>query len=360
MPAITIANLDQVSNQWLTQVLTDSGALIAGSVTAFTLRRDERRLSKVGYLELVYSPDAKGACPANLFLKICATDLNGDFLGPSEVNYYARDYVGVEGLPILTCYDAVYSAELGAYHILLDDVSATHRESHGRMPTLDYGLALAEGLARMHALWWGAARLAAGGEPIPTAAHIERYVSIARAGLQPMLESCRDEIDSRWEIALFDIFDHHPAKMVERTANGNGFTLVHGDANPGNILAPVHGDRPVYLIDRQPFDWSLTTWIGASDIAYMTVHWWEPDVRRELEIPILRRYHDHLLANGVTDYSWEQLLLDYRLSAVQSVYVASEWCRFEDDCAELKWLWLMQLRRAMTAFFDLDCGGLWR
>jgi hypothetical protein len=354
-----ISNLDQVGTQWLTEVLSNKGALVEGAVTKFALKRDERMLSSVGYLTVTYSQDAQGRRPRNLFLKICKLDLDGNFLGPSEVNYYTRDYTGVGALPMLTCYDAVYSAERDSYHILLDDISSTHQESHGRTLTLDYGLAVAEGLARMHVHWWGMARLAAGGEPIPTAAQIERYVAIARAGLQPMLESCRSEIDSSWETVLLDIFAHHPSKMIERTANGNGFTLVHGDANPGNILAPVNGDTPIYLIDRQPFDWSLTTWLGVSDLAYMMVHWWEADVRRKLEIPILRRYHDCLLANGAVDYSWEQLLVDYRLSAVQSVYVASEWCRFEEDCVEMKWLWLSQLQRAMIAFFDLQCDRLW-
>lgn len=358
--AAVITNLDQVNKAWLTQVLKARGALQEGAVGDFAMKRDERRLSSVGYLVVDYAPGSRGRCPRKLFLKICATDLQDESFGPSEVNYYARDYVSVHDLPLLTCYDAVYSAEQGAYHILLDDVSDTHGESHGRTPTLAYGLALAEALARMHAHWWGAERLTAGGEPIPTASQIERYVAMARAGLGPMLHSVRGQIDKRWETALHDLFAHHPAKMVERTAAGNGFTLIHGDPNPGNILAPFDGDTPIYLIDRQPFDWSLTTWLGLSDLAYAMVHWWDTDVRRELEPPILRRYHECLLANGVTAYSWEQLLLDYRLSIVNSVYVATEWCRNEEDCVQMKWAWFPMLQRAMITFFDHNCAGVWR
>lgn len=352
MSAVAITDFDQLNEDWLTEVLTEKGVLAGGVVNGLTLRRDERRLSKIGYLTLSYAPGSRGKRPQNLFLKICATNLEDEFFGPSEVDYYARDYVGVEGAPLLTCYNAVYSAERGSYHILLDDVSATHAESHGRKPTLAYGMALAEGLACMHAHWWGAERLAAGDEPIPGEAQIERYVAKARAGLKPMLQSVRGQIDPGWETTLYDIFDHHPAKMVERTEDGSGFTLVHGDANPGNILAPLDGDTPVYLVDRQPFDWSLTTWLGASDLAYMMVHWWDTGVRRELEMPILRRYHSCLQARGVNSYSWDQLLLDYRLSMVNSVYVATEWCRNEEDCVEMKWAWFPMLQKAMITFFD--------
>lgn len=361
MPTHTkvITDLDLVNEAWLSHVLLASGALQDGAVSGITMKRDDRRLSSIGHLSVVYAPGTRGPCPRKLFLKVCRTELEDESFGPSEVNYYARDYVGVDGLPLLPCYDAVYSAEKGAYHILLDDVSDTHRESHGRTPTLDYGLALADGLARMHAHWWGAERLAACGEPIPTAAQIERYVSMARAGLDPMLQSVRGQIDIPWEAALHDIFANHPAKMIERTAVADGFTLVHGDPNPGNILAPLDGDTPIYLIDRQPFDWSLTTWLGVGDLSYAMVHWWDTDVRRELESPILQRYHKRLLASGVKDYSWEQLMRDYRLSIVNSVYVATEWCRNDDDCLNMKWAWFPMLQRAMTTFFDHHCAGLW-
>lgn len=362
MPTHTkvITDLDQVNEAWLTNVLKAADALQDGAVSSITMKRNGRRLSSIGHLTVDYAPGSRGPCPTKLFLKVCRTNLEDESFGPSEVNYYARDYVGVDGLPLLSCYDAAYSAEMGAYHILLDDVSDTHRESHGRTPTLAYGLALADGLARMHAHWWGAERLAAGDQPIPSAAQIERYVSMARAGLEPMLQSVRGQIDDAWEAALHDLFAHHPAKMMERTAVANGFTLVHGDPNPGNILAPVDGDRPIYLVDRQPFDWSLTTWLGVGDLAYAMVHWWDADVRRALGNPILQRYHQRLLASGVTRYAWEQLMLDYRLSIVNSVYVATEWCRNDADCVNMKWAWFPMLQRAMNTFFDHDCAGIWR
>ena len=354
-----VTSLSDVSTEWLTRVLLASGALLDGAVADFTCQSDERRLSTIAHLALTYAPGSRGACPRRLFLKICATDLEDESFGPSEVHYYTRDYVGVPGVPLLTCYDAVFSAEQASYHLLLDDVSATHGESHGRVPTLAYGLALAEGLARMHAHWWGAERLQAGGEPLPGAAHIQNYVQKARDGLAPMLESVRGQIDESWVAALHDLFANHPSKMVARTGDGNGFTLVHGDANPGNILASFEGDTPVYLVDRQPFDWSLTTWLGVSDLAYMMVHWWDTDVRRRIEMPILRRYHETLLENAVRDYGWEQLILDYRLCVVQSAYVATEWCRNEEDCVEMKWAWFPMLEKAMVAYFDHDCAGLW-
>jgi hypothetical protein len=116
----------------------------------------------------------------------------------------------------------------------------------------------------------------------------------------------------------------------------------------------------VYLVDRQPFHWSLTAWLGVSDLAYAIVHWWDTPLRHELELPVLREYHATLMHNGVHDYGWDQLWYDYRLCAVQSLYVASEWCLLESDRKNLRWVWFPQLEKSMAAFTDLSCAGLWR
>jgi hypothetical protein len=351
-----ITDPQQVSAAWLTKVLGRSGALRAGRVRDVTVAADTSVNAKIVDITPHYDEQAAGALPAALLLKICA---GGGSFGSSEVDYYARDYIGLAGAPIPRCYDAQFSAEQRAYHILMDDLAATHRSAHRTKPTLAYGRAMAEALAALHAHWWGPERLDAIGAAIPGEREISAYVGQARPGLEPMIETLGDTLDPAWRQALAEIFARHPTLMLERTRDSTGFTLIHGDPNPGNILAPIAGDGPVYLIDRQPFDWSLTTWLGVSDIAYAMVHWWESDLRRELELPILRHYHAALKERGVVGYAWEQLLRDYRLAAMQSVYVATEWCVLETDRTRVRWNWEAQLRKAMTAFFDLGCAELW-
>jgi len=97
-----------------------------------------------------------------------------------------------------------------------------------------------------------------------------------------------------------------------------------------------------------------------SDIAYMMVHWWDSDARRTLEDSVLREYHRRLVEHGITDYDWVQLVQDYRLCAVQSLYVPTMRCVLKESREKMKWVWLPQLQKAMTAFFDLRCSELWR
>jgi hypothetical protein len=286
------------------------------------------------------------------------TDLDDEFFGPSEVAYYTRDYKDVEDAPLIRCYDAAFSEELKRYHVLLDDVSGTHVEAAQKAPTLEYGLALAEGLAVMHARWWGAQRLAEADAPIHSPEHIRRFVEIAEPGVGHILDRFSAGLQPHWPDAIRALYAKHPQRMIERAQDANGFTLIHGDVGCGNILVPREGHRPIYIIDRQPFDWSLTTWLGVYDLAYAIVLDWEVETRRRLEQMILRRYHERLIQNGVRDYSWEQLYDDYRLSAAMGVYIATEYCR---GGVNERWVpvWLPMLQRSLTACDDLHCSELW-
>jgi hypothetical protein len=274
------------------------------------------------------------------------------------VTYYTRDYVGVLDVPLVRCYDAVFSTELGRYHILLDDLSGTHVTASEKLPTLEYGLALADGLAAMHARWWGARRFTQAGAAMHSARHIRRFVDISESGVGPLLKNFTMELEPHWPNAIRDLFKRHPHALIKRIRDDNGFTLVHGDVGQHNILVPRSGDRPIYIIDRQPFDWSLTTWLGVYDLAYAIVLDWEVDTRRNLEIPVLKRYHDQLIQHGVKDYSWEQLHDDYRLCVPMCVYVAAEYFR---GGVNGQWVseWLIMLRRSLTACDDLECSDQW-
>lgn len=357
MHSEVITHPEQITCAWLTAVLTKNGALNQGRVESLTLDSTQRELSTSARLHLQYTSGAQGHLPQHLFMKLVNIDREDEFFGPSEVNYYTQDYIGVTDAPIPRCYDAAFSVEQQCYHILMDDLSQTHVEAYTKTPTLDYGLALAEALASLHAPWWGRTRLEAGGEPIPSARIIQRFVNVARPGAAHILAACADDLATHWPQAIRNMLEWHPQAMIELTHDGVGFTLIHGDVNGGNVLIPIDGVRPLYIVDRQPFDWSLTTWLGVYDLSCAIVHRWEPALRRRWEQPILRHYLACLHARGIDDYTWDQLYADYRLCAAMSVYVAVEWCRGGLN-QETRPYWLPMLQKAMTALDDLECALL--
>lgn len=339
-------------------MLLRSGVLIRGAVASINVTTGGGNWSANALLNLRYIDGSEGTLPQRLFLKMVNTKMNGEFFDPSEVFYYTRDYIGVTGAPLVRCHEAAYSEELHSYHILMDDLSETHVMAADKTPNLAYGLALAEGLAAMHARWWGEQRFSELGATMHTAQHIHRFVSKSVAGAGQILNRFSNELESHWPDAIRTLFAKHPAALIARSRDAQSCTLVHGDVGHHNVMVPRNGDQPIYIIDRQPFEWSLTTWLGVFDLVYAMILDWDVNIRRRFETPVLQRYYDQLLQNGVTNYSWDQLMIDYRLCVPMGIYVAAE--SFSSDVKE-RWIstTLLMLRRSLTACDDLKCNELW-
>ena len=139
----------QVDVAWLDEVLKRSGALEGGRVQSFELTSSESVNASIARIRVHYESGSVGTQPRFLLLKICKNEAR--FLRDSEVHYYARDYLDLKNPLIPTCCDTA-SSEAG-YHILMDDLSATHQ---ARAPvTLEYAIGVAEALADLHAHIWG-------------------------------------------------------------------------------------------------------------------------------------------------------------------------------------------------------------
>jgi hypothetical protein len=355
MSARCITHPDQADAQWLTEVLLEAGALHGGSVVSVARDSQSSNWSRSVWLRPRYEESARGERPQSLLLKICADA--AESFGPSEVHYYTRDYRGYPAAPLVRCYHAAYQPAPRAYHLLLADLRATHANGFEVPPSLELARSSADALARLHARYWGAAGLAELGCGLATPEELHAYFAHIEPGLEPLLEDMGEALPRARRELLRRIFGEHPRLLHARLRDDRGFTLVHGDLNPGNLLWPRQGGEPVYLIDRQPFDWSLQRWLGASDLARLMIIPWAPELRREWQLPALRRYQEVLGQLGV-EIPWSLLLDDYRLAALESVQIAVEWCAVPATRFEKRGLWEWMLERALQAVDDLDCAAL--
>lgn len=345
----------QIDKIWLTAVLKKNGALGTGAIRDIQVDFSRSTNAHIARIRIEYDGDTLADAPRSLILK--TVEAGTGFVEDSEVNYYARDYLNLADAPIPRCYAAHAAPNDGPYAILMEDLSSTHEK--GISPNFQYGLTVGSALGRLHAFGWGEAGIHKLHGRIPDKPELDRYIGHIRKGLDQLLEETRTDIPDSWRKAILDIFEHHPGKMLERTKDLTGFTIVHGDVNPGNILYPINEGK-VYFLDRQPFDWSLTTWLGVSDLSYLMAQYWNTELRRHLEMSVLEQYHRQLFYNGVTGYGWDQLLEDYKLCIPQALYTVAEWCIKPEDRDRMRWLWQLELERAMHAFFDLGCSELWR
>ena len=350
MQSLPLGSIDEITPVWLTQVLRDGGHLTRGRVSEIQNRSLQSNWARNAVLRLSYSADARGEKPNKLFLKLC--DPGPGVFGDSEIIYYSTVAAEISDPPIPRYYHSGYFKERGNYHLLLEDVSDTHAPDI--KPTWALALNTVASMAQLHAGWWNHPKLSLVGD-FPDQVKIEKYVAYSEGGLAPMLDEIGSDIPQAWHSLIYKIFDSHHGKMVERVGGGKDLTFIHGDLNPGNILSPIGNKARIYLIDHQPFDWSLTIWLGVSDLAYWMVHWWDSEMRHLWERPLLEYYHQQLSLLGIHDYTFHQLWDDYRLCAMQSVYVAASWCVDPTERKAAKGLWSSQLRKTMAACIDLKC-----
>ena len=116
---------------------------------------------------------------------------------------------------------------------------------------------------------------------------------------------------------LDDALAHWEARFVERASGGHALTLIHGDFHLlGNIFFAPHTPAPRVI------DWSeLKPGLGPHDLAYGLLS--APAVDRPArDLALLRRYHDGLVAAGVTDYGFALCQWDYRFSLITNLFQA--------------------------------------
>lgn len=343
-----------VNADWLTGVLRGSGALGGGNVTHVEADVDQRRLSFNAHLRLTYSDESTGARPGRLFLKTCDGGAHG--FGQSEVNFYQRDYVGVQTDLLVHCHAGEWSESEARYWLLLEDVSETHEMAVGYTPHGNHAEIVGTGLAQLHAPWHDQHHRI--GELGHDEAHIRTFCDRNQRAVPTLLDGPGQLLTAAERRLIERFAERHVEAMVTRGKNP-GHTIIHGDVNPTNLLVPRAGANTerVYLIDRQPFDWSLTVWPGAADLADLTISRWDTEMRRALEAPLLSAWQSEMARLGV-DVSDADLDADYRLSSGIAFLKTLEWFRpgVQEDW---RWLWEPMLHRTLAAFRDLDIQEFW-
>lgn len=313
-------------------------------VTAVTVERSfPTVLSHIFRLRVAYEGDAEGM-PTSFILKAGLPDRPGGPWKPGqrEVAFYRDVAPATPASPLLRCFDSHADAETGTWHLLLEDLTDTHRTPTAwpLPPAYDQSAAVIGAQARYHAAWWNDDRLG---------------VSVGTLG-----EASLDAMARQFDGFTRDFGDRLPAarRALHRSllrsaprllARPQPKTIVHGDAHAWNCFLPVADGEP------RLFDWDAWRIDHASDdLAYlMAVHWY-PDLRRSFESHLLDRYHGELLAHGIVGYNRATLQEDYRVSVLWQVARAI----WQQSIGMPPVIWWNNLERLHLAVDDLDCRAL--
>jgi len=351
MAGTLITEIEQVTSDWLTETLRANGHLSRGRAVAVEKKPGPRAISIITPLEVRYSDDAPSSAPSRLIIKIPRPDTDRD--GDDEIRFYKLIADQAINLPVIRCYDAAYSSEMGRFHLLLEDLSETHlSQPPSQLPPLKvYCEQIVDALAKVHAYWWNAPRLGKEVGELPTEALVKEEMAWAAKTFPAFADFLGDRLSDTRRAIFRRVLESLRPKLSSRLTSGNHLTLVHGDPHIGNFLYPRD---PVHDTVRI-LDWkSYHVNIGLDDLAHMMAVFWFPERRARLEQELLRQYHNRLLEYGVTGYDWEICKQDYRLSVIRRLlYPMWQWERGAPPD-----IWWHHLERLMLAFDDLKCDEI--
>jgi thiamine kinase-like enzyme len=350
-------DMEQVTPDWLTEVLQERGCLDRGQVVTVKKSPRTTNTSVTSRLEMTYSADAPSSAPPWLFLKISKSDFRSNLYTShrKEVEFYNTIAPAMVDPPTARCYDAVYSPETDQAHILLEDLSETHyRVSDPLPPLMPQCEQALDCLARLHAFWWENPRL---GKDYGALLDVQTFIQAFGMWLPGFLDFAGDRLFTHeremYEKVLASLPGLWERYLQHRFAEGKGLTLVHTDLHFNNFLLPKDlAKDQVRIVDWE--SWSV--YIGPHDLAYAIALGWYPKRKYLIEKDLVRRYHNGLLKYGVENYDWDACWLDYRLSVIVNLFTpVLRWAIFDES--KTGWWW-DALEKTLPAFEDLDCAEL--
>lgn len=220
-----------------------------------------------------------------------------------------------EELPIPTCYDVFVSEETGEFVIVLEDISSCYAAPSGKVLTDEnVWFSCAESLAKLHAAFWNYFLVSQNDESEENDAEGDR------ACLQSFLYDFRDKFDDKTKTILNNAMEIN-ISLIESTSDRlrekRNVTLCNGDSHIYNFMLPVERSYSPLIVDFQFWHEGM----GTGDLAHLTRVNFSEQQKKDIQLPLAEHYHKSLIKYGVTDYSWENCLRDYRTSVASMVLI---------------------------------------
>ncbi len=306
---------------WVERILHQHDILDTGiSVTGIETRPiGTGQVADSIHTRVTYSGETDA--PASFVTKTSSAKDQSRAAGRSEMNYLREVRFYQEIAPRLpvrvpTCHHAEIDSNNTEFVLLLEDLSPARPGDQLRGCTVAEVELAVEQAARMHAPFWGSDELAGLSWLDISGVYWAKFTEMMPIWWEGFVDRYRDRLSAE-HITLGQAFtdaigDYYNAL---RTIP---FTIQHGDFRPDNVLFDaLGGDVPLAVLDWQ----TVILAPGTVDVAYFIGGALSPETRREHERELLARYHRELVAHGITDYSFDDLLRDYPIGTFQNFVI---------------------------------------
>jgi Ecdysteroid kinase-like family len=358
------ARPEQVSSDWLTDVLRDSGSLNEARITGIEREAISAGVGFLGQLvrlTLRYDRRESGA-PASLIGKFPIDQEWGRQIAAfygfyrTEVGFY-RELAPRISLRTPRCYFSAINDEATEFALLMEDMSTTGRvgDQVGGCKFTQAELAFKH-LAVLHASWWNR-------DELSELSWLPTLVELARAALsQAYPQGWRPFVEAYGHVLPADVREAAPdlnervLKLVDEF-EGGPMTLVHGDWRLDNFFFGNAGAGYGLAV----VDWQVTNrGYPTYDLAWFLGGNLEPEQRRQWEGELIRLYQRTLAEKGVADYSFDECWQDYRrnLLAILAGSIMANFATFDPTNERGVAPFELLLRRYSAAVSDLHAMEL--
>jgi phosphotransferase family enzyme len=309
-----------VTPEWLTTVLTGSGALADGAHVTDIAASPIGTGQMADTTRLVLTYDVPGAGPPSVVGKFASADEQSRATGLAlrayeiEVRFY-EEVADRVSCRVPSLYFAAIEPETGWFTLILQDIVGARQGDQIEACSPEVAAAVLEEMAGLHAPCWESADLARKEWLNRSSPDADAFMSAMVSSLLPgFLERYDAQLAPAHAELCQQFVDHLPDWSAQRTGPR---TASHGDFRLDNLLFEDGNPRPVVV------DWQTLSWAGASyDVAYFIGGCLTAEDRRAHEPELLAHYHRALCAGGVEGYSFEQLRQDVRRDTFGGVLMA--------------------------------------
>jgi aminoglycoside/choline kinase family phosphotransferase len=345
-------------------VLRKANVLSTGTVKAFeytSLGGEKGFYGQIVRLKLTYDPPETGG-PPTVIAKFSSGNPemrqrpNTKASYEREVRFYQT--MAVEScLPVPTCYHGSVDTKSGWHVLLLEDLAPASSGSRIDGCSRTRAETAIKHIAHFHAHWWEDPRLD----------DLDWLAAAPKASVDAQLA----ELHEKWWPAFLREVGHELPGMVMEIGESLGEqrgpiarhlfmerprTLIHSDYQLENLL---FGADPTsfFVVDWQFVKRGRGIW----DVAYFLSENLVPADRRAIEMDLLRGYVRILSDHGVSTYSFEDAMHDYRLSLLHRLgALISTIAAMPFTEEQIKFHVDVLLPRTISAILDHDAGSVLR
>ena len=337
---------------WLSQALGVPVADVAQQPVGTGQMSDSIRL------ELTFDGPVPDGAPSSLIAKLPAADPTSRATGLSLRNYEieVRFYQELAPtLPIRTprAHYADIDVATGSFVLLLEDMRPCRQGDQLAGCGLEEATVAVDELVKLHAPRWDDPTLAA-------IDWLHRDPEAGRAMMGQMLPMLwagfLDRYDDRLGPEVLEVggalFGSIDAYVGDRS---QPLTVVHGDYRLDNVLfGSAAGGAGIAVVDWQTcgHGWAM------SDVAYFIGAGLLPELRREVEGDLVRRYHEGLVAAGVSGYPFDRCWGGHRLGTFAGLIVAVAASMLVERTERGDAMFMVMAHRHAQHALDLDAVAL--